>query len=75
MPKHTLDSAHRVSAQTDDPSVKLARKATFDERLADRVARFGGSWTFIMIFVAILKQKPKYWPCTKRLTTYAKINW
>ena len=54
MPKHTLDSANRVSAQTEDPIVKLARKATFGERLADRVARFGGSWTFIMIFVAIL---------------------
>jgi uncharacterized membrane protein len=25
--------------------------ATFGERLADRVARFGGSWTFIVIFV------------------------
>ena len=27
---------------------------TFGERLADRVAEFGGSWTFIMIFAAIL---------------------
>lgn len=26
-------------------------KATFGERLADRVAGFGGSWTFIVIFV------------------------
>jgi CRP/FNR family cyclic AMP-dependent transcriptional regulator len=27
---------------------------TFGERIADRVASFGGSWTFIMIFAAIL---------------------
>ena len=27
---------------------------TFGERIADRVARFGGSWTFILIFFAIL---------------------
>jgi len=27
-------------------------RATFGERLADRVAGFGGSWTFIVLFVA-----------------------
>ncbi|MDC7713224.1 DUF1003 domain-containing protein [Vogesella sp. LYT5W] len=30
------------------------RGPTFGERLADRVAEFGGSWTFIMIFGAFL---------------------
>lgn len=29
----------------------IEEEATFGERLADRVARFGGSWTFIIIFV------------------------
>jgi uncharacterized membrane protein len=29
-------------------------ESTFGERIADRVASFGGSWTFIMIFGAIL---------------------
>ena len=29
-------------------------KLTFGQRLADRVASFGGSWTFIIIFAAIL---------------------
>jgi uncharacterized membrane protein len=29
----------------------IEEDATFGERLADRVARFGGSWTFIVIFV------------------------
>lgn len=31
-----------------------ADKLSFGERLADRVARFGGSWTFIMLFGAML---------------------
>ena len=52
--RKVLDYASRGSALTEDPIVKLARKARFGERLADAVARFGGSWTFIMIFVAIL---------------------
>ena len=30
------------------------KKLTFGERLADRVAAFGGSWTFIMTFGAVL---------------------
>ncbi|HEX6291338.1 MAG TPA: DUF1003 domain-containing protein [Herpetosiphonaceae bacterium] len=29
-------------------------RLTFGQRLADRVATFGGSWTFIMLFAAIL---------------------
>jgi len=29
----------------------IEEDASFGERLADRVARFGGSWTFIVIFV------------------------
>lgn len=33
---------------------KLNSKLSFGQRLADRVADFGGSWTFIIIFFAIL---------------------
>ena len=32
----------------------LEEQQTFGERLADRVARFGGSWTFIAIFTGML---------------------
>jgi uncharacterized membrane protein len=32
----------------------LAERQTSSDHLADRVARFGGSWTFIMIFIGIL---------------------
>ena len=32
----------------------LEERQTFGERLADRVAQLGGSWTFIMIFTGML---------------------
>ena len=37
-----------------DINVEFEKKLTFGQRLADRVAAFGGSWTFIIIFAAIL---------------------
>lgn len=33
---------------------EFENKLTFGQRLADKVASFGGSWTFIIIFAAIL---------------------
>lgn len=44
--KHTLISRNAHQDFCDD--------RTFGERLADKVASFGGSWTFIIIFGAIL---------------------
>ena len=32
----------------------FAEKQTFGDRLADRVAMFGGSWTFIILFLSVL---------------------
>lgn len=37
-----------------DTNREFDTKLTFGERLADQVATFGGSWTFIIIFGAIL---------------------
>ena len=37
-----------------DINLEFEKKLTFGQRLADRVAAFGGSWTFIIIFAAIL---------------------
>jgi len=37
-----------------DTNVAFSQTLTFGERLADRVARFGGSWTFILLFGATL---------------------
>jgi uncharacterized membrane protein len=35
-------------------NIEHDKSYTFGERLADRVASFGGSWTFLIIFAAIL---------------------
>ena len=37
-----------------DTNLEFEKKLTFGQRLADQVAAFGGSWTFIIIFGAIL---------------------
>ncbi len=37
-----------------DTNLEFEKKLTFGQRLADKVALFGGSWTFIIIFAAIL---------------------
>jgi uncharacterized membrane protein/uncharacterized membrane protein YeaQ/YmgE (transglycosylase-associated protein family) len=44
---HLLE--HRPT--TRDPNQTFDRQATFGERIADRVALFGGSWTFIGLFM------------------------
>lgn len=43
---------HEVIAENLNTTV--AEESTLGERLADRVASFGGSWTFIMIFASVL---------------------
>src|SRR6516165_5506778 len=37
-----------------NPNVVIDEEATLGERIADDVARFGGSWTFIIVFVVVL---------------------
>jgi uncharacterized membrane protein/uncharacterized membrane protein YeaQ/YmgE (transglycosylase-associated protein family) len=39
---------------TRDSNLEFDARSTFGERLADRVAAFGGSWTFIGLFLGIL---------------------
>jgi CRP/FNR family cyclic AMP-dependent transcriptional regulator len=39
---------------TRDPNEVIEKVATFGERLADSVARFGGSWAFIITFGSVL---------------------
>jgi uncharacterized membrane protein len=49
--------AHHVAARTHisrDIAKDYAERLTLGQRLADRVATFGGSWTFILIFLAVL---------------------
>ncbi len=37
-----------------NPNQVIEEKETFGERVADRVASFGGSWTFIILFAVVL---------------------
>jgi uncharacterized membrane protein len=37
-----------------NPNEIIEQEATFGERIADRVAAFGGSWTFIIVFIVVL---------------------
>ena len=48
--RKALDRAARRQTLTEDPNRKLDEQDTFGERMADRVAQIGGSWTFITIF-------------------------
>jgi uncharacterized membrane protein len=48
--QHFSDRQH-VSRDTN---LEFEKKLTFGQRLADKVAMFGGSWTFIIIFAAVL---------------------
>lgn len=43
---------HRPIAR--DVNAEFAERTTFGERLADRVASFGGSWRFILIFLGMM---------------------
>jgi CRP/FNR family cyclic AMP-dependent transcriptional regulator len=49
-------SAHQLvrTRATRNPNEVIEREATFGERVADGVARFGGSWTFIILFGVVL---------------------
>jgi CRP/FNR family transcriptional regulator, cyclic AMP receptor protein len=50
---HASQQLVRVRANRH-PNEIIEADATFGERIADTVARFGGSWTFIITFAVIL---------------------
>jgi uncharacterized membrane protein len=52
--RRAVNRAARRLALAEDPIRKLDAEATPGERLADRVARFGGSWSFIVLFIVSL---------------------
>ena len=52
--RKAIDRAARRQALIEDPNRKLDEGSTFGERMADRVAEFGGSWTFLSIFALFL---------------------
>src|SRR5215212_1633923 len=48
--RHFVDRLHI----THNTNREFQEQSTFGQRVADRVAAFGGSWTFIIIFAGIL---------------------
>jgi CRP/FNR family transcriptional regulator, cyclic AMP receptor protein len=50
---HASQQLVRLRA-TRNPNEVIEKDATFGERIADHVAGFGGSWTFIIMFLAAL---------------------
>jgi CRP/FNR family cyclic AMP-dependent transcriptional regulator len=50
---HASQQLVRVRANRN-PNQVIEEEATFGQRIADRVAGFGGSWTFITIFLSVL---------------------
>lgn len=50
---HASQQLVRVRASRN-PNEVIEKEATFGERIADTVAGFGGSWTFIIIFLTAL---------------------
>lgn len=49
-----LARAAQRQAVSEDPNRRLDAQTTLGERLADKVAAFGGSWVFISLFGAVL---------------------
>jgi CRP/FNR family cyclic AMP-dependent transcriptional regulator len=50
---HASQQLVRVRAQRNS-NVVIEEEMTFGQRIADEVAKFGGSWTFIILFAAVL---------------------
>jgi len=50
---HASQQLVRVRASRN-PNAIIEKEATFGERIADTVAGFGGSWTFIISFLTVL---------------------
>jgi len=50
---HAAQNLVRIRASRN-PNEVIERQTTFGDRIADSVAQFGGSWTFIIVFAIIL---------------------
>ncbi len=52
--RQVIESLEAGALVTRNPLDELEKVSTFGERTADKVAEFGGSWTFILSFMAVL---------------------
>lgn len=74
--KQVLNSIAQNSILSDNISENQAEKATFGQRLADKVAVFGGSWTFIIsfsVFIFIWIAMNIFWLMNKGFDPYPFI--
>lgn len=49
-----IESMRQHDVMTENLNTTIDETATFGQRLADKVATFGGSWTFILLFAGVL---------------------
>ena len=52
--QEVIESLHEHEILSSDISKQFETKLTFGERLSDRIASFGGSWRFIILFGSVL---------------------
>ena len=52
--QEVIDSLQEHEILSENIGKEFEQELTFGERLSDRIASFGGSWTFIMIFGVVL---------------------
>ena len=52
--KRVLAKAHARKVISTDVNAALSAESSFGERVADGIARVGGSWSFILAFLAFL---------------------
>ena len=48
------DLVERIARRVRNPEQEFRDRRTLGERAADHIAAFGGSWTFILLFLALL---------------------
>lgn len=52
--KQVIEALHKNHIISDDVDQTIEEKLTYGQRVADRIATFGGSWTFIISFFVVL---------------------
>ena len=52
--QHVIESIANQEPIATNVNDSFSEQLTFGQRLADKVAEFGGSWTFILIFIFIM---------------------
>ena len=52
--QEVLKSPHESELVADNLNRQFDRHATFGEHIADKVAEFGGSWRFIILFLSVM---------------------